>query len=100
MSLRPGEIEAAARSRPGNGAATPLWQQGSRQYLIDPFVGTGGLTYEATHPREPRHGSSRWEVIRYALGSNARTARLCVLWVVVAGGPAAGPITYWILHIR
>jgi hypothetical protein len=51
-------------------------------------------------PREPRHGSSRWEVIRYALGSNARTARLCVLWVVVTGGPVAGPITYWILHIR
>jgi hypothetical protein len=51
-------------------------------------------------PREPRPGSSRWEVIRYALGSNARTARLCVLWVVVTGGPVAGPITYWILHIR
>ena len=41
-------------------------------------------------PREPRHGSSRWEVIRYALGSNARTARLCVIWVVVTGGPVAG----------
>jgi hypothetical protein len=51
-------------------------------------------------PREPRHGSSRWSVIRYALGSNARTARLCVLWMVMAGGPVAGPITYWILHIR
>ena len=43
-------------------------------------------------PREPRHGSSRWEVIRYALGSNARTARLCVLCVVVTGGPVnSGP---------
>jgi hypothetical protein len=51
-------------------------------------------------PREPRHGSSRWEVIRYALGSNARTARFCMIWVVVTGGPAGGAITYWILHIR
>lgn len=51
-------------------------------------------------PPEPRHGSSRWDVIRYALGSNACTARLCVIWVVVTGGPIAGPIIYWILHIR
>jgi hypothetical protein len=89
-----------ARSRPGNGAATPLLPQGSRQYLIDPFVGTGGLVMRLPTPREPRHGSSRWEVIRYALGSNARTARFCVIWVVVTGGPAGTAITYWILHIR
>jgi hypothetical protein len=87
-------------ARPGNGAATPLMQQGSRQYLIDPFTGQGGLTLRLPTPREPRHGSSRWEVIRYALGSNARTARLCVLWVVLTGGPVSGPITYWIVHIR
>ncbi len=42
-------------------------------------------------PREPRHGSSRWEVIRDALGSDARTARLCVLWVVLTGRPRRGP---------
>jgi hypothetical protein len=52
-----------------------------------------------TH-REPRQSSSRWEVIRYALGSNARTARLCVIWVVVTGGPAGSAIIYWVLHIR
>jgi len=34
------------------------------------------------------------------LGSNARTTRFCVIWVVVTGGPVGGPITYWILHIR
>ena len=67
---------------------------------LDPLTGTGGLTLRLHTPREPRHGSSRWSVIRYALGSNARTARLCVIWVVVTGGPVAGPITYWILHIR
>jgi hypothetical protein len=50
-------------------------------------------------PREQRHGSSRWDVIRYALGSNARTARLCVI-LVVTGGPVAGPVIYWILHVR
>jgi hypothetical protein len=49
---------------------------------------------------EPRQGSSRWEVIRYALGSNARTARFCVICVVVTGGPVGTAITYWILHIR
>ena len=37
-----------------------------------------------------RLGSARWEVIRYALDSNARTARLCLIWVVMTGGPAAG----------
>jgi hypothetical protein len=53
------------------------------------------------HSFPPRSdGRYRWEVIRYALRSNARTARLCVLWVVVTGGPVAGTITYWILHIR
>ena len=48
-------------------------------------------------PPEPSHGSSRWEVIKYALTSNALTARFCVIWVVVTVGPA---IAYWILHIR
>ena len=51
-------------------------------------------------PREPRHDSSRWECIRYALGSNARSARLCVILMVMTGGTVAGPITYLILHIR
>ena len=93
-------FERAARSRPRNGAATPLLPQGSRLYLIDPFVGKGGLLMRLPTSREPRQASSRWEVIRYALGSNARTARFCVIWVVVTCGPAGSAITYWILHIR
>jgi hypothetical protein len=43
-----------------------------------------------TTPRQPRPGSSRWEVIRYALSSNARTIRLCTIWLVMTGGAAAG----------
>jgi hypothetical protein len=51
-------------------------------------------------PREPRHGSSRWSVIRYALGSNGRTARFCIIWVVMTGGPVTAVVTELILHIR
>jgi hypothetical protein len=36
-------------------------------------------------PTEPRHG--RWETIHYALDSNARTIRLCLILIVVAGSP-------------
>jgi DDE superfamily endonuclease len=39
-------------------------------------------------PREPRQGSSRRATVRYALGSNARTARFCLIWLVMTGGPA------------
>jgi len=51
-------------------------------------------------PREPRQVSSRWATVRYALGSNARTAWSCVIWVVVTGGPVGTAIAYWMLHIR
>lgn len=51
-------------------------------------------------PREPRHGSSRWEVVHYALGSNRRTARLCIIWVVMTGGPVTAVAAELILHIR
>lgn len=33
-------------------------------------------------PQEPSNGG-RWETIRYALDSNARTLRLCLIWLVV-----------------
>jgi hypothetical protein len=39
-------------------------------------------------PREPRH-DGRWETIRYALDSNARTLRLCLIWLVVIAAPVA-----------
>ena len=32
--------------------------------------------------RQPCHGS-RWETIRYALDSNGRTFRFCLIWVVL-----------------
>jgi hypothetical protein len=32
--------------------------------------------------RQPCHGG-RWETIRYALDSNARTLRFCLIWVVL-----------------
>jgi hypothetical protein len=32
------------------------------------------------------HGG-RWETIRYALDSNARTIRLCLIWVVLIISP-------------
>lgn len=39
--------------------------------------------------REPRHDGGRWETIRYALDSNARTFRLCLICLVVVAAPAA-----------
>lgn len=34
----------------------------------------------------PRH-ADRWEAIRYALDSNSRTIRFCLIWIVVIGTP-------------
>ncbi len=52
-------------------------------------------------PREPRHGSARWEIVRYALGNNARTIRFCAIWLVMTGGPAAGyALAELIRHIQ
>ena len=36
--------------------------------------------------RRPCHGS-RWETIRYALDSNERTFRFCLIWIVVITTP-------------
>jgi hypothetical protein len=48
-----------------------------------------------------RHGSTRWEVVRYALGSNARTLRLCLIWLVMTAAPVAGAVlTELIRHVR
>jgi hypothetical protein len=38
--------------------------------------------------REPGH-SGRWETIRYAPGSSARTLRLGLIWLVVSAAPVA-----------
>jgi hypothetical protein len=39
-------------------------------------------------PQEPRDGG-RWATIRYALDSNERTIRLCVICVVLIAAPVA-----------
>ena len=43
-------------------------------------------------PRKPRQDSGRWETIRYALDSNARTFRLCLIWLVVIVAPVAAAV--------
>lgn len=50
-------------------------------------------------PQEPRHGG-RWETIRYALDSNARTLRFCLIWLVLIVAPAVtAAIAYLIHHV-
>jgi hypothetical protein len=50
-------------------------------------------------PRELRHGC-RWTTIRYALDSNARTLRLClILFVLIISPAAAAVITMLVRHI-
>ena len=49
--------------------------------------------------RQSCHGG-RWETIRYALDSNARTFRLCLIWAVVITSPAvAAAIADLIRHM-
>lgn len=51
--------------------------------------------------QEPRHPSTRWEIVRYALTSNARTFRLCLIWLVMIGAPVAGTaLAELVRHIR
>ncbi len=50
-------------------------------------------------PRDPRDGG-RWETIKYALDSNARTLRLCLIWFVLVAAPvAATVITMLMRHV-
>ena len=51
-------------------------------------------------PREPRHSDERWQTICYALDSNARTLRLCLIRAVAIVSPvAATVITMLIRHM-
>ena len=43
-------------------------------------------------PQEPRHDGGRWETIRYALDSNARTFRLCLICLVLIAAPATAAL--------
>jgi hypothetical protein len=51
-------------------------------------------------PHEPRHDGGKWETIHYALDSNARTLRLCLLWFVAIVSPTvATVITLLLRHV-
>jgi len=51
-------------------------------------------------PQEPDPGNSRWSVIRYALDSNARTIRLCLIRLVAIGPPVAATVVEVSLDIH
>lgn len=48
--------------------------------------------------RDPRRGGGRWETIRYALDSNARTFRLCLILLVAAVSPVAAAVAAVMIH--
>jgi hypothetical protein len=48
-------------------------------------------------PREPRNGE-RWETIKYAIDSNPRTLRLCLIFVAIASPAVATVITMLMRH--
>jgi hypothetical protein len=50
-------------------------------------------------PQQPRRESTRWEVVRDALGSNAKTARLCLIWLVMTGAPVTA-LAELVRHVR
>jgi hypothetical protein len=49
-------------------------------------------------PRVPRHDGGRWETVRYALDSNARTFRLCLILLVLAISPIAAAVAVVLIH--
>lgn len=49
-------------------------------------------------PRLPSHGNGRWGTIRYALDSNARTYRLCLILLVTAISPVAAAVAAMLIH--
>ena len=49
--------------------------------------------------RKLGHGQTRWEVVRYALGSNARTFRLCLIFLVMAIGPVVGALLVELIRL-
>jgi hypothetical protein len=60
----------------------PLRQQGAAITSRPSLQKGGASTMRVPMVRPPCYGS-RWETIRYALDSNARTFRLCLIWVVL-----------------
>jgi hypothetical protein len=49
-------------------------------------------------PRLPRHHSGWQETVRYALDSNARTFRLCLILLVAAVSPVAAAVAAVLIH--
>jgi hypothetical protein len=48
--------------------------------------------------RRPRHDGGRWETVRYALDSNARTFRLCLILLMTALSPVAAAVVAVLIH--
>ena len=49
-------------------------------------------------PRRARSGGGRWETIRYALDSNARTFRLCLILIAASAGPCLVALAAVLIH--
>jgi hypothetical protein len=77
----------SAHGRPEKGG-DPLFQQGAASCLKT-FSKGDGLNMSVPAPREPGQGG-RWETIRYALDTNPRTFRLCLILAVAALAPCLG----------
>ena len=72
-------------------AAAPC-ATGGRQLSQGPLCRKVALLMSVPAPREPSHDGGRWETIRYALESNARTFRLCLIWLVATAAPVAAAV--------
>jgi hypothetical protein len=46
----------------------------------------------------PRHDAGRWETIHYALDSNTRTFRLCLILFVAAVVPCLAAVAAVLIH--
>ena len=67
--------------------AETLSPSGAAARIVAEVSATGASTMRVPVVRQSSHGG-RWETIRYALDSNARTLRFCLIWVVVIVSPA------------
>jgi len=82
MSTPPVTLAVAAHGRPPEMGRRPPALTGSRQYLKTLSAERRASTMRVPTVRQSCHGG-RWETIRYALDSNARTVRFCLIWIVL-----------------
>jgi hypothetical protein len=85
LSMPTVTLAIAARSRPGKGTAAPCAKGAA--ITSRPSIGRWASIMRVPMVRQSRHGG-RWATIRYALDSNERTFRLCLIWVVLITSPA------------